>query len=177
MGAAIVVLTAVVLLAMGRVPWCECGYVKLWHSGASSPETSQHLTDPYSFSHVIHGFGFFWLGWLLLPRWSLGARGILAIVAECGWEILENTPLIIDRYRETTASLTYYGDSVVNSMGDVGAMMLGFWIASKLPFWAVLVMTVVIEVVLLFLIRDNLTLNIIMLVWPMEAIKRWQLRG
>jgi uncharacterized protein DUF2585 len=162
---------------MGRVPWCTCDYVKLWHSAAADAETSQHLTDPYSFSHVIHGFAFFWIGWVLLRQWPLGIRGVLAVVAECGWEILENTPLIIDRYRAATSSLNYRGDSVVNSMGDVGAMILGFWIASRLPFRWIAAITITIELVLLVLIRDNLTLNILMLIHPFEAIKRWQLGG
>ena len=176
-GAAVVVLTAVVLLAMGRISWCACGYVKLWHAGAADPQTSQHLTDPYSFSHVIHGFGFFWLLWLVARHLSVGARGVIAIAAECGWELLENTPLIIDRYRENTASLEYYGDSVVNSLGDIAAMVLGFWLASRLPFWVVVAITVAIELVLLVLIRDNLVLNVLMLIWPIDAIRRWQLGG
>jgi hypothetical protein len=151
--------------------------MKVWHAGAADAETSQHLTDPYTFSHVIHGFAFFWLLWLLRRRLGPGARGVLAIAVECGWELLENTPFIIDRYRANTSSLDYYGDSVVNSLGDVASMILGYWIATRLPFGAVVVLTVVIEVVLLVLIRDNLTLNILMLVWPIEAIRRWQLGG
>jgi len=170
-----VALTAVVLLAMGRIPWCACGFVKLWHSAAADSQTSQHLADPYTFSHVLHGFGFFWILWLVARRLPLGARGVIAIAAECGWEILENTPLIIDRYRANTASLDYFGDSVVNSMGDVLAMILGFWLASRLPFWVVLALTILIEVALLVTIRDNLTLNILMLVYPIDAIRRWQL--
>lgn len=170
-------LTAVVLLAMGRIPWCACGFVKLWHSAAADSQTSQHLADPYTFSHVLHGFGFFWILWLVARRLSLGARGVIAIAAECGWEILENTPLIIDRYRANTSSLDYFGDSVVNSMGDVLAMILGFWLASRLPFRVVLALTILIEIALLVTIRDNLTLNILMLVYPIDAIRRWQLGG
>jgi hypothetical protein len=172
-----VALTAVVLLAMGRIPWCACGFVKLWHSAAADSQTSQHLADPYTFSHVLHGFGFFWILWLVARRLSLGARGVIAIAAECGWEILENTPLIIDRYRANTSSLDYFGDSVVNSMGDVLAMILGFWLASRLPFRVVLALTILIEIALLVTIRDNLTLNILMLVYPIDAIRRWQLGG
>lgn len=162
---------------MGRIPWCACGYVKLWHSAAADSQTSQHLMDPYAFSHVLHGFGFFWILWLVAPRLSIGARGVIAIAAECGWELLENTPWIIDRYRANTSSLDYFGDSVVNSLGDVGTMIFGFWLASRLPFWVVLVLTVAIELVLLVAIRDNLTLNILMLVYPIDAIRRWQLGG
>jgi hypothetical protein len=176
-GAGVVVLTACVLLALGRIPWCACGTFRLWVSAAASPETSQQLADPYTFSHILHGFGFFWIGWLLLRRLPLGVRGVLAIVVECGWEILENTPMIIDRYRANTSSLDYYGDSVLNSLGDIAAMGLGFWLASRLPFRMTLALTILTEVVLLLLIRDNLTLNIIMLLHPVEAIKRWQLGG
>jgi hypothetical protein len=190
-GGAVMALTAVILLAMGRVPWCACGTFRLWISAAASPETSQQLTDPYTFSHILHGFGFFWIGWLLLRRLpggksaragsgaslSLGVLGALAIVVECGWEILENTPFIIDRYRANTSSLNYYGDSVLNSMGDVAAMILGFSLAARLPFRVTLALTILTELVLLVLIRDNRMLNIIMFSHPVEAIKRWQLGG
>jgi len=174
---AVVVLTALVLLAMGRIPWCACGYVSLWHSAAADPGTSQHLTDPYTFSHVLHGFGFYWILFLVARRLPIGARGVLAIALECGWEILENTPFIIDRYRANTSSLDYFGDSVVNSLGDVGAMILGFWLASRLPLRFVVVLTIVIELVLLVAIRDNLTLNVLMLLYPIEAVRKWQLGG
>lgn len=175
--AAIVALTAVGLFALGRIAICECGYVSLWHSAPADSGTSQHLSDPYSFSHVLHGFGFFWILWLLARRLSPGARGLLAIAAECGWELLENTPIIIDRYRDNTSSLDYFGDTVVNSMGDIAAMMLGYWLAARLSFRFVLAITIAVELILLVAIRDNLVLNVLMLLYPIEAIKRWQLGG
>src|SRR5215475_7171134 len=145
--------------------------------GGSLGERSPQLTDPYTFSHILHGFGFFWILWLVARRLSPGARGAIAIAAECAWELIENTPFIIDRYRANTSSLDYFGDSVVNSMGDVGAMILGYWLASCLPFRVVLALTIVTELALLVTIRDNLTLNILMLVYPIDAIRRWQLGG
>ena len=171
-----VVLTGLILLGMGRVPICECGYVKAWHGVVSSSENSQHLSDWYTFSHIIHGFGFYGLFWLIGRRfgWSLGLRLVLAISLEAAWEILENTPMIINRYRATTIALDYYGDSVLNSIADIGWMTLGFVMASRLPVWLIVVLTIVMEVAVGLWIRDNLALNIIQLVYPLESILRWQ---
>jgi len=171
---AVVAITAGVLLSMGRVPICKCGYVKLWHGVVQSSENSQHITDWYTPSHVIHGFGFYFLLWLFARQWPIGARLLLATVIEGGWEILENTPLIINRYREATISLDYYGDSVINSVSDISAMIFSFMLASRLPVWATLALILIAELVAAYVIHDNLALNILMLIYPLEAVRRWQ---
>jgi len=173
----IVIAAASIELAMGRVPICRCGYVKLWHGVVYSAENSQHLTDWYTFSHIIHGVGFYFLLWLVARRVPVGVRFVAAVLLEATWEVLENTPFVINRYRAATIALDYYGDSVINSMSDIVSMMIGFWLGRRSPVWATLVLVVVLEVVVAAIIRDNLTLNIIMLIHPFEAIKRWQLGG
>jgi hypothetical protein len=177
--AAVVIAAAAVLYAMGRVPICTCGYVKLWHGVVFSAENSQHLSDWYTFSHVIHGFGFYWLAWLAGRRfgWSLGLRFVIAMFVEASWEVLENTPMVIDRYRATTIALDYYGDSILNSVADMGAMALGFFLAARLPVAVTIILTIGMELGVGWMIRDNLLLNIIQLVYPLEFILRWQQGG
>jgi hypothetical protein len=172
--AVIVIMAAAAEYAMGRVPICRCGYVKFWHGIVNSSENSQHLTDWYTFSHIIHGIGFYALLWFVAGRLPLCARFALAVFLEATWEVLENTPLIIERYRAVTISLEYYGDSIINSMSDVVAMMCGFALASRMPVWASIACVAVLELFVGWRIHDNLTLNIIMLLHPVEAIRHWQ---
>ena len=171
---ALVAAAAVIELSMGRVAVCRCGYVKLWEGVVNSSENSQHVTDWYTLSHVVHGIAFYALLRLPARRAPVGARFLAAMALEAGWEVLENTPFVIDRYRTATIALDYYGDSVLNSVSDIAAMVGGFWLARGLPVWASVVLVAALELFALVMIRDNLTLNILMLLYPIEAIRQWQ---
>lgn len=168
---------AATLYLMGQILICKCGYVKLWHGITFSSENSQHVSDWYTFSHVIHGFAFYGLLWLIGRRWPWGLRLLLALFMETSWEIFENTDFIINRYREVTISLDYYGDSVLNSVFDVLFMVAGFFLASRIPIWTTVALIILMELFVGFWIRDNLTLNIIMLLYPMDFILKWQAGG
>jgi len=168
---------ATILLAMGRNPICTCGTVDLWVGTRDSPKTSQMLADWYSLSHIVHGLLFYAALWLVARRWPVEWRFLAALLIEASWEVTENTPFIIDRYRATTAAIGYTGDSVINSLSDIFMMALGFLAARKLPVWAAIALLVALELAPLFVIRDNLFLNVWTLVAPSKAVQAWQAGG
>jgi len=175
--AAVIVAAALAVWLMGH-PWiCTCGTVKLWHGELVSSENSQHLTDWYTWTHVVHGPVFYFALWLVARFLPGRVRFLIALIVEAGWEVVENTPWIINRYRETTISLDYFGDSVINVVTDILAMIVGYFIAARAPVWVSVLVLLAIEGALAFAIRDNLTLNVLMLIYPLDAIRDWQAGG
>ncbi len=175
--AVILGLATVALRLEGHRWWCRCGRLTPWSGVIHSEHNSQHLLDPYTFTHVEHGLILYAVLWLFRGWLGLGRRFIIAVAAEAIWEVFENSAAVIDRYRQATIALGYVGDSVVNSLGDIAACAVGFYVASRLPArWSVALL-ITVEAALLAIYRDNLTLNVLMLVFPIEAVKRWQMSG
>lgn len=173
-GALMIAAAAAILLWMGRNPICTCGTIKLWVGETNSSDNSQHIADWYTLSHIIHGFLFYGLLWLVARRTPLGARLLIAILIEASWEIFENTDMVINRYREGTIALGYVGDSVLNSVSDILFMVIGFFFAARAPIWLTVVLAIFFELLAAWVIRDNLTLNVLMLLYPLDAVKAWQ---
>lgn len=172
---AVLFLTGIILAYMGRTIICTCGYIKVWEGDIWSAGNSQHLSDWYTFSHIIHGYIFYYFFTRFarkLPPW---AQLLGALLIEAGWEILENSPIIINRYRAATSSVDYYGDSIVNSLSDILSMVGGYALAKRLPTWVIITSGILMEIATTYLIRDGLILNIIMLIHPIESIKNWQM--
>ncbi len=171
---AIILATVAYLLIIGREPICKCGDIKLWYGQTMTSENSQHIADWYTPSHLLHGFLFYGALWLVARRMAFGWRLAIATLIECAWEILENSDAIIERYRAVTISLDYYGDSVLNSASDVLAMVIGFHLARVFPVWLSVAVVIGFEALTMYLIRDGLGLNILMLLYPLDAVKAWQ---
>jgi hypothetical protein len=163
------------LRSQGRLWLCSCGYFLLWTGDAWSSDNSQHLLDPYSFTHVLHGFLFWWLLAWIAPRLTVVWRFTLAVSFEALWEVLENSNFVIQRYREATFALGYQGDTIINSLGDILLCGAGFLVARRLGLRRSLLLFVVTEIALLFWIRDSLLLNILMLIYPLDGIREWQM--
>ena len=170
------VVMSLLLWSMGRIWWCKIGDWAIYiNESWGSSHTSQHLLDPYVFTHILHGIAFFWITGLVFARLANEWRFLIATVAEVSWEILENSNFIIEKYRANTASYDYFGDSIANSIADVAACAFGFWIAVKLGWWRSLAFFVIVELVLILWIRDSLLINILMLIYPLDSIKQWQM--
>ena len=169
-----ILVLSLALLSMGREPWCDCGTVKIWYGLPNGPENSQHLLDWYTFTHVTHGILLYAIVALIARRAPTNLRFLIALCAEASWEILENTSMVIERYRAGTVALHYYGDSVINSIGDLLAAVLGYGLAGALPVWLTVTFVLGLEGMLAYAIRDNLALNVLMLIRPIEAVKKWQ---
>ena len=174
------VIAVIILIQIGALfyighPWiCTCGYIELWHGEVFSSGNSQHITDWYTYSHIIHGFIFYVLLWAVFPKSPILLRLLLAVGIETAWEIFENSEFIMNRYRQTALALDYYGDSIINSVSDTASMVFGFFLARKLPVWSIVLTAIAFEVFTGYMIHDNLTLNIITLIHPFEFISVWQ---
>jgi hypothetical protein len=171
---AIVVAQVLILYLLGRHPICTCGYVKFWEGNAFGPGNSQHLSDWYTPSHIVHGFIFYFFSWAVFRRASVAWRFAFAVFLEAAWEVVENTPYVINYYRDNTVSLGYVGDSIINSVMDVIWMSLGFLVATRAPVLVTIALALAMEAAAAYVIRDNLTLNILMFIHPFESIKAWQ---
>jgi hypothetical protein len=171
---AMVALQAVILYALGRVPICTCGTIHLWQNTVNSAENSQHIFDWYTPSHVIHGILFYVALWLVFPKMPVALRFLLALGIEVAWEVVENMPFVIERYRSSTISFSYHGDSIVNSVSDAFAMSFGFLLAARLPVLVSVSLIVALELMVAYFVRDNLTLNILMLLYPLDSVRDWQ---
>lgn len=174
---AILIAVGAIEYSTGRSVLGPDGKFGWWEPSVWSSENSQRVADAYSFSHIIHGMLFYAFLWLVARKLPMRYRLLIAMLIEAGWELLENSPIIIDRYRAVTISLGYVGDSILNSVSDVLMVVLGFWFASRSRVWVTVALIIIMEVGCLFWVRDNLTLNVIMLVHPSEAIKAWQSAG
>lgn len=170
-------LALIYLRWQGRIWWCECGNLNPISLNVNSKHCSQHLLDPYSFSHFLHGILFFGLLWPFRERLSIAWRFVISCGVEIAWEMMENSPFIINRYRDATAAQGYTGDAILNSFGDLLSLMIGFYAAKVLGLWKSIAVGVAIELIMLWLIRDNLSLNVLMLLWPIDAIRKWQMGG
>ena len=171
----VLLLMIVLLRAQGRLLLCACGHFEIWTSDTCSSNNSQQLFDPYSFTHVLHGFLFFYLVVLVFSRLRRGWQLVLALALEAAWEVFENSSFVIDRYRTATAALGYQGDTVVNSIGDLACALIGFLIARQVGIRGSLILFVLLELILVFWIHDSLLLQILMLIWPIETLKSWQM--
>ena len=174
---AVFAVTAAAEFRMGRLPFGPDGRMGLWEGNIWSSEQSQRFADPYTFSHMVHGMLFYALLWLVARKRPVAERFVWALALEGGWEILENSPIIINRYREATIALGYTGDSVFNSLSDIVFAGLGFLLAWRAKVWVTILVILAFEVGTALWVRDNLTLNIIMLIHPVDAIKAWQMAG
>ena len=174
---AVMAVAALILWSQGRVWWCQAGDYSPWSWTVNSPNNSQHVIDAYSFTHILHGIVEFWLLSLIFRRVPLAWRLVMAVAIEASWEVLENSSHIIERYRAATISLDYFGDSIVNSLSDITCCAIGFGFGYKLKFWKSLALFVTTELILIFTIRDSLIINLIMLIYPLDALKAWQMAG